>query len=140
MVKQNVGFPWRFICLYTGRALLLGWNADRFADRPALPLPRAQTHSLCGIWRQDCRVGKGSEELKSIDQTGHLYSKCYLLVTFLKIDSQCKKKQTPIKHYDGSLMLMLVTGLISKFSYTHICLPSGQEDIVIEHLVKGLHF
>lgn len=133
MGKQNLGFASGFICLHAGRALLLGWDIDRFADRLALP-------SLCDIWRQDCRVEKGSEELKSIDQTGHLYSKCYLLVTFLKMDSQSKKKHTPIKHYDGSLILMLVIGLISKFSHIHICLPSGQEDIVIEHVVKCLHF
>ena len=118
-----------------------GMLTGSLTDRLSLcPLSGAQTHSLCSIWRQDCRVEKGSEELKSNDQTGHLYSKCYSLVNFLKMDFQCIKKHTPIKHYDGSFMLVLVTGLISKFSHTHICLPSGQENIVIEHLVKCLHF
>ena len=128
MVKQNLGFPPGFICLYAGHVLLLGWDVDRLADRLALPLSGAKTHSLCGTWRQDCRVEKRFRELKSVDQTGHFYSKCYLLVTFSKMDSQSKKKHARIKHYDGSLILMLVTCLISKFSHTHICLPSGQED------------
>lgn len=139
MVKQDLGFPLGFISLHAGCALLLGGDVDRFADRWTLSLPGAQTHSVRGIWRQDCRVEKGWEELKSIDQIGHLYSKCYLLVTFLKMDSQSKKKHTPIKHYDRSLMLMLVIGLISEFSHTHIYLPSGQEDMAIEHVVKCLH-